>query len=118
VEREARLEQPTSSAMPWILGGIGVAGLATFGVLQVMARSEYSDVKDGCGATKSCSDDELSPIRTKFVASGIALGVGVIGIGASVTWLLLSKPKPADQDARLEIAPGVGGGSVRYRVQF
>lgn len=119
VEHEGKpREKSGGSAMPWILGGIGVAGLATFAVLQLMARGEYSDMKDGCGETKTCSDDELSPIRTKFVASGIALGVGVIGIGTSITWLLLDKPKPTERTGRLEISPGIDSASVRYRVHF
>ncbi len=108
---------PDRSAMPWVLGGVGVAGLVTFGVLQVLAQGEYQEAKDGCGSTRTCSDGELSPIRTKFVASGVALGVGVVALGAGVTWRLLESPQKQER-ARVSVHSGPGGAELRAALRF
>ena len=110
-------ETASSSAAPWILGGVGVAGLVTFGTLELIAQGEYSDMLDGCGATRSCSDGELSPIRTKFVAAGVALGVGVVALGSGITWKLLESD-PKEDAARIELSPAAGGALLRARGSF
>ncbi len=107
----------SSSVAPWILGGIGAAGLVTFGVLELVAQGEYSDMKDGCGATRSCTDGELSPIRTKFVAAGVALGVGVVALGSGITWKLLESDQTKDR-ASLQLAPTSGGAFLRASGSF
>ena len=108
---------PDRSVMPGVLGGVGAAGLVTFGVLQVLAQGEYQDAKDGCGSTRTCSDDELSPIRAKFVASGVALGVGVVALGAGVTWRVLEGPQKQER-ARVSLAPGRSGAELRAALRF
>lgn len=93
--------------LPWIVGGIGVAGLGTFAITQILASGEVSDVEDGCGATKSCTDAELDPIRTKLTISAIGLGVGIAGLGASIAMFALMGGD-SKSDSALRVTPVVG----------
>ena len=107
----AETSAPRSTALkvtPWVFVGVSAASLATFGVLQGVARSELSTVQSGCGKTKTCSDAELSPIRTKFIGSGVALGLSIASLAvASGIWIFSPKDTSAP---RVSIAPGPLGG--------
>lgn len=107
-----------SSVAPWVIGGIGAVGLVTFGVLQVLARSEYDELEDGCGRARTCTDDELSPVRTKFVVSAVGLGVGVVGLGVAGTWLLVQSDGESGPRARLAVEPSPSGAMLRGGLSF
>jgi len=95
--------------LPWALLGVGVAGLGTFAVTQILASGEVSDVEDGCGKTKTCADAELDPIRTKLTISAIGLGVGIAGVGASIAVFALMSGGNDKRDARaIQFVPVVG----------
>ncbi len=107
----AETSPPRSVALkvtPWVFVGVSAASLATFGVLQGVARSELSTVQSGCGKTKTCSEADLGPIRTKFVVSGVALGLSIASLAvASGIWIF----SPKDHSVpRVSIAPGPLGG--------
>ncbi|WP_437681462.1 hypothetical protein [Sorangium sp. So ce131] len=108
------------SVAPWISLGVGVAGLAAFGVLQGVARSEYAALEDGCGRTRSCTEDQVSPTRAKFTASGVMLGVGGSALAlAAVLWIVdTSAAPPAASAPRVTAAVGLDGGLVRLAVPF
>lgn len=88
------------SVTPWIVGGGGVAAIATFGVLQIVAQGEYSDLEDGCARTSSCTSSETDAVRTKFQLSAVALGIGVLALGTAAVLLLLAPPKGGVASAR------------------
>ncbi len=95
--------------LPWIAMGVGVAGLGTFAITQILASGEVSDVEDGCGKTKTCTDEELDPIRTKLTISAIGLGVGIAGVGASIAMFALMGGSDSSSDAAaLKVTPVVG----------
>lgn len=73
---------------PLVLGGIGVASLATFVFFQVEGSSRYAALEDGCGRTRSCTDADIAKVRSQFVASGVALGVSVVALGAAAVLYL------------------------------
>lgn len=68
----------------WILGGFGLAALATFGVLAVHGQSQY----DACSPHK-CSASTVDSLSLERGAAFVALGVGVAGVAAG-GWLVLS----------------------------
>jgi hypothetical protein len=110
-----------SSAVPWILLGVGGASLAAFGVLEGVAHSEYSDLEDGCGRTRSCTDGDMSPVRSKFVAAGVTLGVGLAAAGAAATWWIVSAatgPSSTGSRARPSVSFGVGPSGALVRGRF
>lgn len=85
--------KPSSSALPWIVGGIGVAGLATSGVLFAMRGSAVSDLEQHCvgSVCPSSQGDTIDRANRFGTFSAIALGVGVAGIGTSI-FLLTRHP--------------------------
>lgn len=83
-----------SSPAPWILLGVGVASLGAFGALEGIGHAEYDKLTAGCGKTRTCTEDAIAPTRTKFIAAGVTMGVGIAAIGAAATiWIVSSKPK-------------------------
>jgi hypothetical protein len=102
---------------PWVLIGVAGAGLAVFGVMQGVARSELSDLEEGCGVDRTCPDEERDPVRMKFVVSGVALGVaGAAALGAAALWLFDAPDRPAAQAVR--ILPSWSPGSAAVRVSL
>lgn len=87
---------PPAEPMPVLalgLGGVAVAAIATSLVLGFTTRSALDDLKsDPCASTRTCSEDETSSLRTRFIIADVALGVGVVAAGLAV-WAWLSTPK-------------------------
>lgn len=101
----------------FVLGGVGVLGIGAFVTLGVLGKSQRDELRDTCAP--SCSEDDVSSVRTKLILADVSLGVGVVSLGVA-TYLFLSsgpsKPPPAApaEKARLwfDMAPRAGGGSV------
>lgn len=92
----------------WTLGAVGLATTVAFVAVQVVAQGEYADMKDSaCGKALTCGADVLDPIRAKFQASGVLLGVSAALLVSSVVWLIVDHPKAA---ANVAVGPlGVAG---------
>lgn len=107
------------SVGPYILGGVGLGGLVVFGVFQALGRSQFSDLEGGCGKTKSCTSDEVSSVRTKFIVSGVALSVGIAALASAVGWFIFDTPSSSSKTARgVFVAPSLQGAEAGYRFQF
>jgi hypothetical protein len=78
--------------VPWIIGGAGVAALATgvgFGLLALDSNREAEDL---CPTRQGCSSAALDAASRRDVhvtVANVGIGVGVVGLGVA-TWLLLS----------------------------
>lgn len=106
----------SGSALPWIIGGVGVAGLAAGGVFLVMKNQRVSQLEDACGPDKNqCPANEkgtYDDAKTYNTLSMVGFGVGVVGMGVATT-LLLTQPSPKKKTGTF-VAPaiGPGGGGV------
>lgn len=105
----------SGSAGPYVLGAIGLAGVAAGAVLGGVAASKWSDAKDRCPA-RECADrvgvDASRAALAWATGSTIALGVGLAGVGAAVGWKLLA-PAAASKGARLSpLVAERGGGAL------
>lgn len=80
---ESRARQP-APVLGWVLGGVGLAALATFGVLAAHGQSQY----DACNPHK-CSASTVDSLSVERGASFVALGVGVAAVAAG-GWLVVS----------------------------
>ncbi len=90
---------PDLRTYAYIAGGVGAAGLITFGVFGAMAASRWSTVKDECG-NGPCPEskrDLVSGGQTFQTVANVGLVVGIIGAGAGVTLFLLSNPKKSSE---------------------
>lgn len=94
------VDSETTSPVPYVLGGIGVAGLVGFGVLGVTGLSEEAALDRRCAP--HCSQDELRGLRTRYLLADISLGVGVAGLLTGGYFLL--SPSSSDKGAK---APSV-----------
>lgn len=99
---------------PWIAGGIGLAGFTVFGILQGVGWAEHSEVEERCGAAGTCTDEDLDPLRGKFIGSLVGLGIGAAGI---VTSAILFGVLSAD-DAEVTVQAGPVGGTLSLRVRY
>jgi hypothetical protein len=103
-------------AATYVLGGLGLAGLATGTTFRIMGSSAYGDLESRCG--HSCPPGDVEPIRTKFTVSSIGFGVGAAALlAAGVVWVVGSDGKPKGEAAvsRWSLgAAGTAGGSAAF----
>lgn len=116
----AKVEEERSP-WPWVVGGVGVASVATGAGLLIASNSAASQIqtydtqrldahRNGAPIPNRPSNyDQLKSQEYYFSRTGWTLvGVGAVGIGAGVTWLMLSDP----DDAQVAVVPSWGGASV------
>ncbi|HEY1955172.1 MAG TPA: hypothetical protein VGH28_06155 [Polyangiaceae bacterium] len=105
--------------VPWIIGGIGLASLIGFGIVEIPIQSQYSDLVNGCGKTKSCTQAQEDSLTSLYAPAGVLLGVGIVGVVVGVTWLIVSAvtghKTPA---ATAGFAPLPGGGVGTFGASF
>lgn len=111
--------------VPWVVLGVGAAGLVAFGVMGAMASSQFDALESRCGAMR-CPESEQAEVdsgRSLQTGANVALGIGITG--AVVGGVLMALRRPAERaaapssaaspTARLRVAPmGLGlslGGS-------
>lgn len=66
--------------LAYVLGGIGVAALASSGYFAWTGRGQRQDLADTCAP--SCTEEQVSPVRSKYLVADILLAVGVTSLGA------------------------------------
>ncbi len=99
----------------YVAGGVGAAGIATFALFGALAHSAYDDLQTACG-TGPCPPskaDEISSGKTKQTIANVGLAIGIVGVAAGTTLLVLSLGKAPDApSAALVVSPawmGIGG---------
>jgi len=78
----------------YVAGGVGAAGLLTFAVSGLLARSTYDDLQSRCGG--HCPPDKAGEIasgKTEQTVANVGLVLGVLGAAAGATLFVLSMPK-------------------------
>lgn len=75
----------------FVAGGVGALGLIGFGVFGLLGRSEQADLEDSCNP--NCTEDQLAPVRTKYLIADISLGVGIAGLATGTVLYFLSEPQ-------------------------
>ncbi|MDF3070019.1 MAG: hypothetical protein K0R38_5620 [Polyangiaceae bacterium] len=106
----------------WVLGGVGVAGVATSLVTGAMVMSKDSTVEQEC-SNKLCSPaglDAAQSGRTLSTVSTIAAVAGLASLGVGIYFLV--SDDGSEQRARRQAAFGVvsspGGASLQLRSSF
>lgn len=88
----------------WVVGAVGVAGLATFGVTGAMVLADHEDCPDF-----RCSSDKRP--QALLGVNGVALGVGVLGVGVAIPLLVVGYGQKSSPVVALE--PMIGGAGLR-----
>jgi hypothetical protein len=106
--------KPSGSALPWIIGGVGVASLAASGFFFLQKNAAEKDLEDVCRndvcprSKQSLQDDgERAALLTN-----VTLGVGVVGIGVA-TVMLISQGGKKDSAAETARNVNVNVGASR-----
>jgi len=89
---------PTAS---YILGGLGLASLTTFAVLASSGYTAEQHLRKTCAG--ACASDEVSSVRSRYVAADVALGVGVASLVAAAAVWFWAPSEPA-AGSRLSIS--------------
>jgi hypothetical protein len=78
-----RFHVPVAS---WVLGGLGVAGVASFAVLRVTAGSELAHLQETCSPECPRSSSERG--RNLALAADVSLGIGAAALAGAAAWVL------------------------------
>jgi hypothetical protein len=81
-------------ALAYVFAGASAVSLGAFAYFELAGQSGYSDLENGCGRTRSCTSDQVDPVRTDFRAAGALLGAAVVFAGLA-TWQFLLPRRPA-----------------------
>jgi hypothetical protein len=103
----------------FVLGGVAVAGLATFGVLGIVGKNAQSSLQDTCAP--NCAQNEISKVRSEYIGADVALGVGVAALVSAGIWFVLRPNQaepPADVESGLSVTPTHGGAIPTWRGAF
>jgi len=109
--------------LTFVLGGVGVVGLAGFATFGILGKGDVDDMKKPLaegGCAPSCSDDRVDSAKRKLLIADISLGVGVAGIaGAVVVYLLRPKAEVKTTGLkRFDFSPLPGGGAATVGGSF
>ena len=110
---------PRSKVPAYVLGGVGAAGLASFGVFAGLGYSKKTGTLDKC--KPYCDASDVKSVRTDYLIADISLGVSLVALAGAGYWLLTT-PKEAPPQASapkpfsvgFAAAPGLAAVSVRW----
>ena len=115
----------SSRTAGYVLLGVGGVGLATWGVLGLMANSAHADAEEKCkdGFCMASAKDDLDREKSLGLGADIALGVGIVGVGVGLALVLsggddegpTAKPKPKTQ---LALSPTTHGSQIMLSGSF
>ena len=111
-------------------GGVGAAGLITFGIFGGMTLSTYGDLDDTCpdGNCPVGSQEDIDAGQTYQTVANVGLVIGLVGAAASATLFLLPMLTGSDEGASEEemaaarrhppLTIGVGPGALTIGGHF
>lgn len=114
---EKLVERPHVPGGSYVLGGLGVAGLATFAVFGLLGLSDAEHLRDTCAP--GCNPPDVDAARTKLIAADVGLGVGVVALAAAA-WLAihgLSARRSAVADV-VHLPQSAGAGQAAFSISF
>jgi hypothetical protein len=91
----------------YVVGGLGVAALGSFGYFAITGKIEQTDLESRCAPR--CQKDEVGSMRTRYLAADISLGAAVLSLGVA-TALVLTRPKATAAPAPVVLAGPQGAG--------
>jgi hypothetical protein len=93
----------------YIAGGVGAAGLVTFGIFGALDRSIYSDLNSKCNsnACPPAKGNDIDAGRRYQLIANVGLGVAAVGVATAVTlYLVSSSGQTKERSVSLRLGPG------------
>lgn len=106
---------PSLRTWAYVAGGVGAAGLLTFGIGALMAKSTYDDLNNAChgGPCPSDKSGEISSGKTQQTIANVGLAFGIVGVAAGATLFVLSIPKSGEPAPATAFVVGPGWAGLR-----
>lgn len=108
-----------------LFGGIATAvvgglGLAAFGVVGGLALNEYSGLQNDCGASHTCTSQDVSTLSTLDAVADAMLAVGLTGAAVTAVLLALwaSSGTSGDQASNVTFWASSAGAGAGLRGSF
>jgi hypothetical protein len=122
VERSDAGAPEARSIAPWIVGGVGVAGLAVGGILGAVVLGQKAMTDEHCDdATQTCDATGMTAAntgRTLGPISTVGFIVGGLGVGVSAVWLLTRAPAQREAGAAMVgMGPVMTASGAEWRLQ-
>jgi hypothetical protein len=108
-----------SLALPIILTGVGVAGIAGAIIVGAGAKSDADDLRNTCAPR--CAHSAVDDVKTKLLVSDIFLGVGVVSLGLATYFFIAggsSEQPAASAKTSVDFQPRPGGGLASWSARF
>lgn len=105
----------------WILAGTGIAAVAVGVGFGVASLASYHDANTLCPTHADCAADAMSArssAESKAWVSNVAIGVGVVGVGAGVVVLLTARRGQPSTALAVRTTPNGGGMGVSLERSF
>ena len=105
--------------LTWALGGVGVAGVATWGTLGLVALYAHPGLESTLSSCKpGCPSSDVSTVRTRFAVADVAAGLGVLSL-AGAAFVFFTRPTVTDAPrVKPDVSFGPGGFDASLRVTF
>lgn len=100
----------------YVLGGIGVAGLAGFVGFRIAGANDYAALERDCKPT--CTQSSVDAVRQKYVLSYTSLAIGAAASIAAVTFYFAAPSQPSQQAATLQIRQVSSGLTAHLDLRF
>lgn len=94
VPDEAVVAAPGPRGMPvaaWILGGVGLAGLAGFAILGGVGLSKEAELQDRCAP--ECATAEVDEVRRLYAVGDVMGAVGLAAVAGAVIVVLVAEDR-------------------------
>ncbi|MCC6897557.1 MAG: hypothetical protein IT377_01205 [Polyangiaceae bacterium] len=99
----------------YVLGGVGVLGLASFAYFGSTGKSEEDDLADSCAP--KCDPADVDAAHQKMLLADISLGVSAVAFGAAA-YLFFTRPAKTESATTVGVTVLSGGGGAFVRGAF
>jgi hypothetical protein len=97
-------------APAWVLGGVSLAAFGALAAFGVSAKTAVDDMRASCAP--GCPESRVDDARRDMIAANVALGAGVLALGAAAVLVIVRNAEPAKKPPAVTLRAGAGGLSL------